>query len=138
MTPDTSQDNVPLAVLLEHLKWNLQRFREILNNSESPYFRDAALQRFEFTLESVLKCIDKAAGGDPERAQSQDEKLAYALQAGWLPQGTDCPDILKSLELLRPETRPANADAIFAKLPAYQALFENLYQSLLKLEKAGA
>lgn len=138
MTPDPSTDNVPLSVLLGHLKWHLQRFDEVLKNGETPYFRDAALQRFEFTLGSVAKCIHKALGENTETADSLEADLRQALQAGWLPQETDCGDILNSITLLEPASRKNHADEIFRKLSRYHAQFESLHSNLSRLEKAGS
>ncbi len=128
-----SQDNVPLSVLLGHLQWNLQRFREMLDQEPTPYFRDASLQRFEFTLISVLKCIAVASGRD------ENEDLVYlidhAVQGRWMPEETDCADILNSIESLKLESRASEADTVYKKLPGYYECFEHLYQRLLEPNK---
>ncbi|QPJ63265.1 MAG: hypothetical protein G3M70_15840 [Candidatus Nitronauta litoralis] len=122
------QEDVPLPVLLGHLKWNLQRFREMLDQEATPYFRDAALQRFEFTMSSVLKCI-AAASGQKENA-GPENLLDHALKENWLPEGTDTGDILNSIESLKPESRAETSDTVYKKLAGYYESFEKLHLKL--------
>ncbi len=122
------QETVPLSVLLEHLKWNLQRFKEMLDQETTPYFRDAALQRFEFTMSSVLKCI-AAATSQPEDTEA-GELLNCAIKENLLPENTDSNDILNSIESLKPESRAAQADSIYAKLPGYYECFKYMHNKL--------
>lgn len=117
-----SQENVPLSVLLEHLKWNLQRFKEMLDQEPTPYFRDAALQRFEFTMGSVLKVIAKASGKKEDADPA--ELLGHAVKANWFPEGTDAEDILKSVESLKPDSRAIEADIVYKKLSGHYDCFE--------------
>ena len=124
------QDNVPLSVLLEHLKWNLQRFKEMLDQEATPYFRDAALQRFEFTMGSVLKCI--AAAADQKEDADTMELLKHAVKQNWFPEGTDPQDILNSIDNLKPDSRAAKADEIYSKLRGYSDCFETLRNQISK------
>lgn len=117
-----------MPVLLEHLKWNLQRFKEMLGQEATPYFRDAALQRFEFTVGSVLKCI--AAATHQKEGTDAGELLNRAIKENLLPENTDSHDILESIDSLKPESRSAQADAVYAKLPGYYDCFEFIYKKL--------
>ena len=119
--------------MLEHLNWHLQRMAEVQQQEATTYFRDAALQRFEFALGSVLKCIQKAAGNSGKRLSSDQETLDYAAKANWFTEGIDCTDILTSLALLKPETRNENADAVYSKLAGYLTQFKALHHNLSRL-----
>ncbi len=130
---ESQQDDTPLKVLLEHLKWHLQRMAEVQEQEATAYFRDAALQRFEFTLGSVLKCIRKAASDSGNVLSSDEATLEYARQANWFADNINCPDILASLHLLKPGTRDQNADAVYSKLNDYHAQFATLHLNLRKL-----
>ncbi len=122
------QIDVPLSVLLEHLKWNLQRFKEMLDQEATPYFRDAALQRFEFTMSSVLKCIARATGKSESIEDLQ--LLDQAVKENWFPDKTNTADIINSLESLKPESRAEKADDIYEKLTGYYEVFETLHLKL--------
>ena len=126
-------ETVPLSVLLEHLKWHLQRMLEDQSKGRTIYFRDAALQRFEFTFQSALKCIQHAAGSRLKQNESPETILNLALQEGWLPQDTDCASLVASLENMNPDHRQQHAEAIYDQLPDCYTRFKFLMDQLCRL-----
>ncbi|MFQ5481124.1 MAG: hypothetical protein ACE5ER_00085 [Nitrospinaceae bacterium] len=126
-------DATPLHILLEHFKWHVQRLAEMNRQGSTLYFRDAALQRFEFTFESALKCIQAAAESPGGGGRTPEETLELALEKGWWPGHADGPGMLAALDHLRPENREDFAAGVYQKLPEYQHCFEDLLKNLAAL-----
>lgn len=125
----------PLKILLTQLDWNLQWLQQMEKNEPSDYNRDAALQRFEFTFNTAVKCIQAGASKQNLTCESPDECFALAERVEWLPAGTVWKNMLQDYDNMKPESASKNADAIFANLKSYREQLKTLFDRLWKLEQ---
>lgn len=125
----------PLKILLTQLDWNLQWLQQMEKNEPTDYYRDAALQRFEFTFNTAVKCIQAGASKQNLTCESPDECFALAERVEWLPEGTAWKNMLQDYDNMKPESAPKNADAIFANLKKYREQLKTLFDRLSKLEQ---
>ena len=77
----------PLKILLNQLDWNLQWLQQMEKNEPTDYYRDAALQRFEFTFNTAVKCIRAGALIQNTTCESPEECFALAERKEWVPGG---------------------------------------------------
>jgi len=127
----------PLKIILNQLDWNLQWLQQMEKNEPTVYFRDAALQRFEFTFNTTVKCIRAAARKQNLVCESPEECLALAEREKWLPEGTAWKSMLQDHENMKPESASRNTDAIFANLKQYREQLKILFDRLSDLEQSS-
>ena len=125
----------PLKILLNQLDWNLQWLQQMEKNEPTDYYRDAALQRFEFTFDTMVKCIRAGALKQNMTCESPEECFALAERVEWLPEGTAWKSMLQDYENMKPESASTNADAIFANLKEYREQLKTLFGRLSELEQ---
>jgi hypothetical protein len=125
----------PLNILLNQLDWNLQWLQQMEKNELTDYYRDAALQRFEFTFSTAVKCIRAGALKQNITCESPEECFALAERMEWLPEGTAWKSMLQDYENMKPESVSKNANAIFANLEKYREQLKTLFERLSKLEQ---
>ncbi|MCZ6513068.1 MAG: hypothetical protein O6857_03995 [Nitrospinae bacterium] len=129
----TPEELPPLNILLNQLDWNLQWLQQMEKNEPTDYFRDAALQRFEFTFNTAVKCIQGAARQNQDFCDSPEECFAMAERKEWVPEGIPWKNIVKDFESIKTDSAPENADALFAKLTQYREHFTTLFDRLSAL-----
>lgn len=122
-----------MNILLNQLDWNLQWLQQMEKNEPTDYFRDAALQRFEFTFNTAVKCIQGAARQNQDSCDSPEECFAMAERKEWVPEGIPWKNIVKDFESIKTDAAPENADALFAKLTQYREHFTTLFDRLSAL-----
>ncbi len=127
----------PLNILLNQLDWNLQWLQQMEKNELTDYYRDAALQRFEFTFSTAVKCIRAGALKQNITCESPEECFALAERMEWLPEGTAWKSMLQDYENMKPESVSKNANAIFANLEKYREQLKTLFERLSKLEQTS-
>jgi hypothetical protein len=125
----------PLKILLNQLDWNLQWLQQMEKNELTDYYRDAALQRFEFTFKTAVKCIRAGALKQNITCESPEECFALAERIEWLPEGTAWKSMLQDYENMKPESVSKNANAIFANLEKYREQLKTLFERLSELEQ---
>jgi hypothetical protein len=125
----------PLNILLNQLDWNLQWLQQMEKNELTDYYRDAALQRFEFTFSTAVKCIRAGALKQNITCESPEECFALAERMEWLPEGTAWKSMLQDYENMKPESVSKNANAIFANLEKYREQLKTLFERLSELEQ---
>ena len=125
----------PLKILLNQLDWNLQWLQQMENNELTDYYRDAALQRFEFTFSTAVKCIQAGALKQNMTCESPEECFALAERVEWFSEGTAWKDMIQDHEKMKPESASKNADAIFSNLKKYREQLKTLFERLSKLEQ---
>jgi nucleotidyltransferase substrate binding protein (TIGR01987 family) len=89
--------------LFESFKKSLKRLEEVLENEKTIINRDAAIQRFEFTIELAWKCIQKYLREEQIVCQSPKScfKEAFTLR---FPSSQEKTPILRTLRGTRAET----------------------------------
>jgi len=125
----------PLKILLTQLDWNLQWLQQMEKNEPTEYYRDAALQRFEFTFRTAVKCIQAGALKQNITCESPEECFALAERVEWLPEGTAWQSMLQDYENMKPESASKNADTVFANLEKYHEQLKALFDRLSEFEK---
>ena len=124
-----------MKILLNQLDWNLQWLQQMEKNEPTDYYRDAALQRFEFTFSTAVKCIRAGALKQNMTCESPEECFALAERMEWLPEGATWKSMIQDHENMKPESAPTNADTIFANLEKYREQLKTLYDRLSTLEQ---
>lgn len=125
----------PLKILLNQLDWNLQWLQQMEKNEPTDYYRDAALQRFEFTFNTTVKCIQAGALKQNMTCESPEECFALAERVEWLPEETLWKSMLQDYENMKSESASKNADAVFANLKNYREQLKTLFDRLSELEQ---
>jgi Nucleotidyltransferase substrate binding protein like len=125
----------PLKILLNQLDWNLQWLQQMEKNEPTDYYRDAALQRFEFTFDTAVKCIRVGALKQNITCESPEECLELAERVEWIPEGEAWKNMLQDYENMKPESASKNADAIFTNLKKHSEQIKILFDRLSKLEQ---
>jgi len=125
----------PLKILLNQLDWNLQWLQQMEKNEPTDYYRDAALQRFEFTFNTAVKCIRAGARKQNVTCESPEECFALAERMEWLPEGTVWKSMLQDHENMKPESASKNANTIFSNLEKYREQLKILFDRLSALEQ---
>ena len=124
-----------MKILLNQLDWNLQWLQQMEKNELTDYYRDAALQRFEFTFNTAVKCIRAGALKQNITCESPEECFALAERVEWLPEGTAWKSMLQDYENMKPESVSKNANTIFANLEKYRKQLKTLFERLSELEQ---
>ena len=124
------EEQPPLKILLNQLDWNLQWLQQMEKNELTEYYRDAALQRFEFTFTTAVKCIRAGALKQNISCESPEECFALAERVEWLPEGAAWKGMIEDHEKMKPESASKNADAIFANLKKYREQLKTLFDRL--------
>ena len=124
-----------MNILLNQLDWNLQWLQQMEKNEPTEYFRDAALQRFEFTFNTAVKCIQGAARQNQDSCDSPEECFILAERKEWVPGGIPWNTIVQDFESIKTDAAPENTDALFAKLTQYREHFKTLFDRLSTLEQ---
>ena len=125
----------PLKILLNQLDWNLQWLQQMKKNELTDYYRDAALQRFDFTFSTAVRCIRAGALKQNIPCESPEECFALAERVEWLPEGTAWKSMIEDHEKMKPESASTNANAIFANLEQYREQLKTLFDRLSELEQ---
>ena len=125
----------PLKILLNQLDWNLQWLQQMEKNDPTDYYRDAALQRFEFTFNTAVKCIQAGARKQNITCESPEECFALAERVEWVPEGTPWQGMLQDFENMKPGSASTNANTIFANLEQYREQLKMLFDRLTELDQ---
>ena len=125
----------PLKILLNQLDWNLQWLQQMEKNEPTDYYRDAALQRFDFTFNTAIKCIQAGALKQNMTCESPKDCFALAERMEWMTQGPECKNMLQDYEKMKSESVSIDADIIFANLKNHSGQFKVLFDRLSELEQ---
>lgn len=130
-TPPSSESPEPsLKILLTHFKWTIDRFEEILQNEKSDYYRDAALQRFNFTCDMALKCIGSLAAEQEKTCKTFQECVEWSVNNNWLEPDAPWKEIIESYSQAGQKLKGEEADLEYEKMASYCLLLKNIYNHL--------
>lgn len=118
--------------IFNSFKKSLARLEEILREEKTMTVRDAAIKRFEFTVELAWKSIQQFLRKQNITCRSPKECLAEAFKFGLIP---DNPDWFKIMEDRNETVHTYNektADKIYHNLPGYLAPLNALKEALEK------
>lgn len=116
--------------LLISFQQSVQRFQEILHEPESAITRDAAIQRFEFVEELSWKCIQKFLRDEQIICRSPKECLREAFTFGLVEEDARWFALMEDRNLTVHTYHEPTAKEVYARLPSYLPLFENLLARL--------
>lgn len=118
--------------IIESLGQSLQRLEEVLQLPYSIVVRDAAVQRFEFTIELAWKSVQRTLRIEQIVCQSPKQCLQQAFTQGWVEDQPQWLEMLEDRNLTVHTYHEETAQAVFQRLPGYLALLKNLYGHLEK------
>lgn len=116
--------------IFDSFKKSLKRFEEVLAEGKTATTRDAAIQRFEFTVELAWKSIQQFFRSQKIICRSPKECLQEAFKFGL---AKDNPLWLKMIDDRNLTSHTYNeelADQIYCRLPQYLEVLKNLKDSL--------
>jgi hypothetical protein len=120
----------PPEVLLTHFHWSLQRFEEVLGMEKTAYYRDAALERFGFTLDRAMHCIRGLAERQGTPCTTHLDCLDIAEKLRHLDDPGEWRQLQQAYEQLKSPDKNQYADTIHTRLPLYYTRLRKLYASL--------
>jgi len=123
-------ENIPY---LETFETALTRFREALAQPKNEWTRDASIQRFEFTIELAWKTIMRFARREGVECSSPRQAFRAAFKLGWIEDNDIWLDMLEDRNLTSHTYSEKLADALYVRLPGYQAALSQLLERLRKL-----
>jgi len=126
-----------LKILLNQLDWNLQWLQQMEKNEPTEYYRDAALQRFDFTFNTAIKCIQAGALKKNMNCGSPEECFVLAERMEWMTHGAEWKNILRDYENMKSESDPIDSDLIFSNLKNHSGQFKILFDRLSELEQSS-
>jgi len=104
-------------------------------NEPTDYYRDAALQRFDFAFNTAVKCIRAGALKQDMTCESPEECFALAERMEWLAQGMEWKKMIQDFENMKPESASKDVDTIFTNLKSYSVQLKLLFDRLSELEQ---
>ena len=110
----------------------ISRLHEILGAPETDFNRDAAIQRFEFTVELAWKCIQARLREEKIECRSPKSCLQEAFQFGLLADNPLWLQMLEDRNLTSHAYDDALAKRIYGDLKPYAALLSELQNALTK------
>ncbi len=119
-----------LNILLTHLEWNIKHLEEIQKQEKSDYYRNAALQRFGFTVDSALKCIRTGAMDQKTTCLTAQDCHKFANKMGWLENKKIWEDLFQDYEKINGNTLNTVRDSIYQNLEKYTLNIKALHRCL--------
>lgn len=125
--------------IVEDFEKSISRFeeavlksQELKNTSEYPFYRDSAIQRFEFTFEIMRKTIEVFLEMESIICRSPRSCIRELFPAGFISE-EEARYLLRMLEdrnLTVRTYRESVAEEIFERLPFYVSLFKKVLNLL--------
>lgn len=116
--------------LFNSFKNALKRLDEALKEEKTALNRDAAIQRFEFTIELAWKCIQKFLGEQKIICRSPKECLKESFKFGLIGDDPKWLEAFDDRNLTAHTYNEKIAETIYGRLPDYLEIFNNLKDSL--------
>ena len=121
-----------LPTLMQSFEASLTRLKEVLDAEDTPFNRDASIQRFEFTVELGWKCIQSFMQGQNISCRSPNECLKEAFKFELVEDDPIWLEMLKDRNLTSHTYQEATAMAVLKKVPGYLNKLMELKNALIK------
>jgi nucleotidyltransferase substrate binding protein (TIGR01987 family) len=108
----------------------LDRLADVLQQPDSEYIRDAAIQRFEFCFELGWKTVQQTARHDGVDIASARAAIAFAWRNRWIDDEAAWLQLLRARNLTVHTYHQETADTVFKQLPYFEGLLRSLLTSL--------
>ncbi len=109
---------------------SLKRFEEILKKEKTIEYRDAAIQRFEFTIELAWKTVQKFLREEEIICNSPKQCLREAFKFGLVDDDPRWLNAFEDRNLTAHTYSEASADKIYDHFPQYLEIFQKLQENL--------
>lgn len=109
---------------------SIERLEEVLQAEKSTITRDAAVKRFEFTVELAWKCLQMFMRNQEIVCRSPKECLREAFSFGLIPDDPRWLEMLEDRNLAVHTYDEKTADKIYSRLANYFELFSLLKEKL--------
>lgn len=119
-----------VKTLFESFKTSLNRLDQVLKAEDTPFNRDAGIQRFEFTVELAWKCIQSFMRAQNITCRSPNECLKEAFQFGLLEDDPIWLEMMKDRNLTSHTYHEETALLVLKKVPSYLKKMEELRKAL--------
>lgn len=106
------------------------RLEEVLNAEKTLISRDAAIQRFEFTVELAWKSMQKVLRNKEIICRSPKDCLQEAFKVGLIKDNELWLKVFQDRNLTVHTYNEKTADEIYSRLPQYLSLFQELKEKL--------
>jgi nucleotidyltransferase substrate binding protein (TIGR01987 family) len=126
----TSGEEAPNLVAFESA---LARLGDALAQPKTEWTRDAAIQRFEFTVELAWKSIVRFARREGLDVASPRQAFRTAYRLGWIEDDQVWLAMLEDRNLTSHTYSEKTAEELFARLAEYQTALSELLQRLQQL-----
>ena len=127
MIPKESAPNLELFATA------LARFQAALAQPKTEWMRDAAIQRFEFTIELAWKTVMRFARREGVDCSSPRQALRAAFKLGWIGDEDIWFDMLEDRNRTSHMYNEMLAEELYARLPGYQSALSALLERLRQL-----
>ena len=118
--------------ILQSLHQALARFEEVIQMEKTVINRDAAILRFEFTIELAWKSMQKFLRDEDIECRSPKECLKEAFQFGLIEDDKIWNDMVKDRNLVVHSYYEQLAEKVYSRLPQYIEPLKKLRERLLK------
>lgn len=112
----------------------LIRLGDALDQPKTEWTRDAAIQRFEFTIELAWKTIMRFARREGVECSSPRQAFRTALKLGWVKDEGVWLDMLDDRNRTSHTYSEVTAEDIFSHLPGYESALSKLIDVLKQIE----
>lgn len=116
--------------IIESFDLSLKRLEEVILEEESIIVRDAAIQRFEFTMELSWKSVQKFLRTEAIICRSPKQCLKDAFSFGLIEDDKKWIQMIEDRNLTAHTYNEETAQEVFKRLPLYLPLFRQLFRSL--------
>jgi len=108
----------------------LERLADVLQQPDSEYIRDAAIQRFEFCFELAWKTVQQTARNEGVDIASARAAIAFAWRNRWIDDEAAWLQLLRARNLTVHTYHQETADTVFKQLPYFEGPLRSLLTSL--------
>lgn len=126
----TSETDTPGFVAFERA---LTRLTLALAQPPTEWVRDAAIQRFEFTVELAWKAVARQALQQGLECVSPRQAFRTAFRLGWIPDDKIWLEMVEDRNVTSHTYNEAKAEELFQHLPAYQRALTELLTGLKQM-----
>jgi len=119
-----------MTEVLSSYRNSLLRFKEILQLKKTIVHRDAAIKRFEFTVELGWKCLQEFLKEQGIQCRSPKECLRAAFKLGLVRDDERWLQMIAERNLTVHTYNEQTAEEVYSRLPNYVELFDELEKGL--------
>jgi hypothetical protein len=117
-------------IILPHLNWSIERFKEAINKEGTEYYRSAALQRFGLTYKVALKAIIAFAIEEGENCVTDQDCFIWLKKKQWLENDSDWSLLIENYQSIKNQPEVITTNKIYHNLQAHYTLLKSLNERM--------